>query len=113
MTDRLVMLLVDDDEVFRTLAEAHFKLAGFDVVSAGDAMEALDRLDKMSALDCVVSDIWLPKGTPHGVSLASMVGARFPSAVRILISGDPEARTYVNKGEGTLFSKPADFSAII
>lgn len=111
-TSRLVMLLVDDDEVFLALAEAHFQQAGFRVISSVNAMDALDAVDKLTDLDCIVSDIWLPKGTPHGVSLASMISMRFPSAVRILVTGDLDARNYVTPSEGFVFNKPVDLAAV-
>jgi DNA-binding NtrC family response regulator len=111
-TDRLVMLLVDDDEIFRSIAEAHFIQAGFAVVAAGDALQALDAVEQLTALDCVVSDIWLPTGTPHGVSLASMVNIRFPGVLRIFVTGDPDAKNYVTPSEGTVFTKPVDLAAV-
>jgi DNA-binding NtrC family response regulator len=108
---RPVMLLVDDDEVFRTLAEAHFSRAGFDIVATADALAALDAVDKMATLDCLVSDIWLPTGTPHGVALANMVTMRFPRVVRVFVSGDPKARDHV--GTASIFTKPVDFAALV
>lgn len=112
VTDRPVMLLVEDDEIFRAVAEAYFRQAGFDVVIAGDALDALDAAEKLTALHCVVTDIWLPKGTPHGVSLAGMISMRFPRAVRIFVTGDMDAKSYVTPSEGVVFTKPVDLAAV-
>jgi DNA-binding NtrC family response regulator len=112
VTDRPVMLLVEDDEIFRAVAGTYFRQAGFDVISAGNALDALDAAEKLTILHCVVIDIRLPKGTPHGVSLAGMISMRFPRAVRIFVTGDEDAKNYVTASDGVVFTKPIDLDAV-
>jgi CheY-like chemotaxis protein len=109
--ERKVMLLVDDDESFLYTAQKSFARAGFDVVAANDAMKALDLVERLPALHCMVLDIVLPEGTPHGLALANMVRSRFPRAVPIFISGFDDAKRFVTRG--TVFTKPVDLTAVI
>jgi ActR/RegA family two-component response regulator len=109
--ERKVMLLVDDDELFLYTAQKAFTRAGFEVVAANDAMKALDLVERLPALHCMVLDIVLPEGTPHGLALANMVHSRFPRVVSIFISGFDDAKRFVTRG--TVFTKPVDLTAIV
>jgi CheY-like chemotaxis protein len=60
MSERQTILVVEDDEDLRRLFRTALILAGFDVIEAGDGLEALLRIDQ-SPPDLVVLDIVLPR----------------------------------------------------
>jgi CheY-like chemotaxis protein len=53
------ILLVDDDEIFRTVAAMALEDAGYAVVEAADAFDALDLLRDLRP-DAIISDLNLP-----------------------------------------------------
>jgi len=57
---RQTILVVEDDEDLRRLFRTALTLAGFDVVEAGDGMEALRWIDH-SPPDLVILDLLLPR----------------------------------------------------
>lgn len=68
--DLPVVLLIDDDCDQRLLFSTVIQGAGYRVIAAGDAEEALDILWK-ERIDCVVCDVFLPKTT--GVEFLQIV----------------------------------------
>jgi len=60
MSERQTILVVEDDEDLRRLFRTALVLAGYDVVEAGDGLEALLRIDQAPP-DLVVLDIVLPR----------------------------------------------------
>lgn len=60
MSERRTILVVEDDEDLRRLFRTALMLAGYDVVEAGDGLEALLRIDQAPP-DLVVLDIVLPR----------------------------------------------------
>jgi two-component system chemotaxis sensor kinase CheA len=80
---RLRLLLVDDSLVTREMERRLLVDAGFDVVAAADAVEALTHLGE-SAFDCVITDVEMPgmdgfelvrhlRGMPHLAGLPVVV----------------------------------------
>ena len=59
MSERQTILVVEDDEDLRRLFRTALALAGYDVVEAGDGLEALQRIDQVLP-DLVVLDLLLP-----------------------------------------------------
>lgn len=60
MSARQTVLVVEDDEDLRRLFRTALILAGYDVLEAGDGLEALLRIDQ-SPPDLVVLDLVLPR----------------------------------------------------
>jgi CheY-like chemotaxis protein len=60
MWRKQTILVVEDDEDLRHLFRTSLALAGYDVMEAGDGLEALQKLDQ-SPPDLVVLDIMLPQ----------------------------------------------------
>jgi CheY-like chemotaxis protein len=55
------ILVVDDEEGVRNVARAALESAGFEVLVAGDGLEAVELLDRQGAgLDAVVLDLAMP-----------------------------------------------------
>jgi CheY-like chemotaxis protein len=86
------ILLVDDDELVRTVLVETLREAGYEVVETASPHEALEFFDTMGAPGVVITDIDLCS-TLNGFDVAA-VAHRLWSAVRvILISGLPADHT--------------------
>ena len=62
MTDlhKIKILLVDDDEMLREMYSDRLKMEGFDVETANDGLQALDKLEEFIP-DLMLLDIMMPK----------------------------------------------------
>src|SRR5271156_90793 len=58
--DQDKVLVVDDEASIRRILETRLKLAGFNVVTAGDGQEALEQFHSFQP-DLVILDVMLPK----------------------------------------------------
>ncbi len=110
----ITVLLTEDDDAFRYTAERHFAAAGFQVIAERDTMGALARADSGAAIDCLVTDIHMPSGVPHGISLANMLSARNPKLVVIFVTAYEDIAEAVRGtwGPEAVFSKPVDLGAL-
>lgn len=107
------ILLVDDEEMLRSVAVETLELAGFDVAGACDGVDALEKLEKHPNLYLMVSDVRMPR--MNGYELCKMVLARTPNLPIILMTGyadDPpvELRSPPNI---SFVQKPFDFDLLI
>ncbi len=87
------VLIVDDHPLYRDgmvqmLARTAAQLRCHGV---GDASQALERLRQLGGVDLVLADHRLP-GPLDGLQLLARVGALYPTAGRVLISGADDAR---------------------
>jgi DNA-binding response OmpR family regulator len=83
MTRRI--LFVDDDASLRVPYAQVLTDAGFEVLSEGDPLRALDLLDRQDHIDLLITDIYLP--VIHGFALANMARARRRGLRVLYISG--------------------------
>lgn len=82
--DRRV-LLVDDDALVRASAAASLRLAGFEVVEASGATEALRRMQEVADLHALVTDYAMPGQS--GTELARRARERRPQLPVLLVTG--------------------------
>jgi two-component system, response regulator PdtaR len=85
-TRRPVVLIVEDESVLRTNAADVIGDAGFDVVEAGDADEAIMILEARPDIHVVFTDIQMP-GSMDGLKLARFVRGRWPPIKIVATSG--------------------------
>jgi len=81
-----VILLVEDEVFIRLAMADDLMKAGFQVIQAATADEALKLLQSAIKVDLVLTDIIMP-GTLNGCDLASMVHASWPAIKVIIVSG--------------------------
>ena len=102
---RPVVLIVEDESLLRTSAAEMVADAGYDVVEAGNADEAIAILEARTDIHIVFTDIQMP-GSMDGLKLARFVRDRWPPIKLVATSG----RVTMGEGdlpEGGLFiSKP-------
>jgi len=94
MAARQTILIVEDDEDLRRLFRTALTLAGYDVIEAGDGVEALHRVD-LVVPDLVVLDLVLP-GLPGAAVKQELAAQALTRDIPIVIV----TGTYVD---------PADF----
>jgi CheY-like chemotaxis protein len=94
---RPVVLVVEDEPLLREMVAFEFELSGFEVIDAGSAEEALQRLEQMRELDLLFTDIRLPG--MDGWSLATEVRAHYADAPVIYASGNAERQDLLPRSE--------------
>src|SRR5262245_53498154 len=96
MTNRLRVLLVDDEESIRAVFGSILEEAGLEVVTASNAQDALEhvRADKW---DVIVSDIQMPK--MNGIELLRKVREVDLDVPVVLMTGGPTLDTAIEAME--------------
>jgi CheY-like chemotaxis protein len=95
VTKRPVVLIVEDDFWVRMNAAELIGDAGFEVVQAGNADQAITILEARPDIHVVFTDIQMP-GSMDGLKLASFVRGRWPPIKIVATSG------FVNVGKDDL-----------
>jgi CheY-like chemotaxis protein len=83
---RPVVLIVEDDFLLRMDAADMIRAAGFEVIEAGNADQAIEVLEAHSDITAVFTDIQMP-GSMDGLKLARAVRGRWPPIKIIATSG--------------------------
>jgi DNA-binding response OmpR family regulator len=88
MKDRLpqVVLIVEHQELLKSLTADIMENAGFAVLQAGDADEAVTILESRSDIALLLTSATMP-GSMDGLSLAQTVCKRWPAIKTIIASG--------------------------
>jgi two-component system cell cycle sensor histidine kinase/response regulator CckA len=89
LTGQGTILLVEDEDVLRTFNARGLRSRGYKVLEAGNGVEALEELEKLSGeVDLVVSDVVMPE--MDGPTLMKELRQRNPSIRIIFVSGYAE-----------------------
>ncbi|MDY4116419.1 MAG: response regulator, partial [Blautia sp.] len=59
--DKLKILVVDDESRMRKLVKDFLQREGFEVVEAGDGLEAMDRFYEDKNIALIILDVMMPK----------------------------------------------------
>jgi len=111
-TKRLLVLIVEDDRLLRMDAHDMIEEAGFDVLEAGDADEAIAILEGRLDVQAVFTDIDMPTGSINGLQLAHDVHGRWPLMIIIATSGQSAIPDCDLPAGGRFFAKPYSFRQI-
>jgi DNA-binding response OmpR family regulator len=93
-----MILIVEDEEVYRELLARILTKAGYDVVQAADGFRALSIMEKLK-IDLVISDIFMPG--MNGYSLVARLRAKWLSMPVILTTGFLSEETAKNMMNGS------------
>ncbi len=104
-SSRPVVILTEEDTRQRRDIARHLDEAGFTVVEAGDANEALTRLKAQPEARGLVTDAHVP-GSIDGYELARVVRERHPELAVVLISGHSDASSGPVPEGGAFVAKP-------
>lgn len=100
-----VILVVEDEPLLRMAAVDMIEEAGFDVVAAADATEAVEILERRLDIRIVFSDIDMPRGM-DGMKLAALIRKRWPPIRIILTSGYTSVDAVQMPPDSVFFPKP-------
>ena len=78
------LLIVDDETEIREMLSRHFQYLGFQVETACDGIEAIEKLAQ-ARTEVIVSDIVMPR--MNGVELLRIVRQQYPMIHSIMVTG--------------------------
>ena len=110
-TRRAVVLVVEDDWLVRDFLASHLQDAGWRVLEADSAAQALAMLKAGRQIDIVITDIQL-KGVLTGWDVAEAFRAAQPTMPIIYVSGNARDPSRLVP-ESLFFRKPYDPAAIL
>jgi CheY-like chemotaxis protein len=108
---RPVVLIVEDEMLVRMDANETIEAAGFDVIEAVNADQAIAILEQRSDIRLIFTDVHMP-GSMDGLKLAHFVKSRWPPIKIIATSGHAKiAESDLPEG-GRFLAKPYAATAI-
>ncbi len=109
MTSKRLVLVVEDEPLVRIGAVQMLEEAGYEVLSAPDADEAIALLEQHPEISLLFTDVQMP-GSMDGVRLAEAVRKRWPPIRIVVTSGRPRPDQLE---DDTLFvPKPYDWATL-
>lgn len=100
-----LVLIVDDEPLVRMIAAEGLFDAGFEVIEAESAEDALGILAARPDIGVLFTDINMPGGV-DGVELANLVHARWPRLCIVITSGQDHLRAGAMPQAGRFVPKP-------
>jgi two-component system, response regulator PdtaR len=108
----LVVLVVEDDFLLRTLAVEVVEEAGFVALEARDADEAVALLESRADISVLFTDIDMP-GSMDGLKLAHAVRGRWPPIKILVVSGQVRLEPSQLPSNGRFVTKPYRMGAMV
>jgi DNA-binding NtrC family response regulator len=109
---RATVLLVEDEALIRFIGTEVLEEAGFEVIEAVNADEAVAILAEQSEVKLLFSDIDMP-GTMDGLTLAHVVHERWPDIKLLLTSGKHAIVEEALPDHGRFLPKPWTVNQLI
>ena len=111
-SNTIAVIIVEDESLLRMLAVLAFGEAGFDVIEAANAHEAIDILQhKADELHVLFTDVHMP-GELTGVHLANHVRDRWPWISVLVTSGRPQPMSHELPAGARFVPKPYDLTEV-
>jgi CheY-like chemotaxis protein len=112
MEQKVLILVVEDEALIRMGAVQMLEDAGFAVIEAWNAHDAMEVLEKHNDVRAVFTDVNMP-GTWDGMRLARMIRDRWPPIHLIVTSGIVSPGTDDLPSGGRFIRKPYDPAHVI
>lgn len=103
--DPYTILIVEDEILIRMSAVATMEDAGFIILEAGSAAEAIEILAANTSIDVMMTDVRMP-GAMDGLGLVALVHRHHPDIRAIVVSGNTSAEDACNAGAIGFLPKP-------
>lgn len=84
---KISVLVVEDEALLRLDLATHLEQAGYRVIEAGSASEAIEILEQDRSIRVVFTDIRMP-GDMDGLALAKAVRERWPPTIIVICSAN-------------------------
>jgi DNA-binding NtrC family response regulator len=112
ISDKVIVLVVEDDSLLRILAVDVVEEAGFEAIEAVNADHAVLILESRTDIRIVFTDIDMP-GSIDGMKLAIAIRGRWPPIEVIVTSGHYSVRQDELPARSVFFPKPYNPADII
>lgn len=99
------MLIVEDDEILRSLTAEAISLLGLTVIDCASADEAIVLLESSTPIALVMTDVCMP-GSMDGLELAKVIWVRWPRLPVIITSGNRSVPEGNLPAHATFLRKP-------
>ncbi|HZC17600.1 MAG TPA: response regulator [Caulobacteraceae bacterium] len=106
-----IVLVAEDEILIRQLSVCELEGAGYRVIEAADAGQALAILETGIPVDVLFTDVNMP-GEIDGIGLVRMVHQRWPDVGLIVTSGRVDITDDELPGDGHFIPKPYQLSAV-
>jgi two-component system cell cycle sensor histidine kinase/response regulator CckA len=103
------ILLVEDEAFVRKVTHQVLQSAGYGVVTAKNAMEAIEQRERLPEVDLLLTDVVLPGR--NGRALASDLRSRQPNLSVLFVTGYPLQLAEIEAAEPSAACLPKPFSA--
>ena len=110
--DKIKILVVDDERRMRKLVKDFLEREGYQVLEAGDGLEAMEACYAEKDIALIILDVMMPK--MDGYELYLQVRARYPKTPVLLMTAFHYDKDHIIKRsrieglEGVIFKKPVD-----
>jgi CheY-like chemotaxis protein len=109
------ILLAEDEDLVRTIVSKILKQQGYNVIEAGNGVEAMAAIDKLGRphIDLLITDVIMPE--MNGKRLSDILSASYPELLILYISGytdDAIAHHRVLDDGVTFLQKPFSSTAL-
>jgi DNA-binding NtrC family response regulator len=105
------VLVVEDDEILRSLIGDAISLLDIGVMGCASADDALPVLESSSSIVLVMTDICMP-GSMDGLELAQLIWSRWPSLPVIVTSGNRSLPEGLLPAHAMFLRKPWSLDAL-
>ncbi len=109
---RSCILFVEDELLIRIIVAEELRDAGFDVIEAVNADEALEVLKSVARIDLIISDVRMP-GSLDGMGLLAIVRKTSPALPVIITSGHLDPTLALADGATQFMAKPYSMELIV
>jgi CheY-like chemotaxis protein len=106
-----IILIVEDEMIVRLIGSDTLLDAGYEVVEAATADEALQILEGHGDVEVLFTDIRMP-GSMDGLELARVVHERWPAMKILVTSGDTFPPRGAIADDGRFIAKPYSTAAL-
>ncbi len=106
------ILVVEDDFLVRLMVSDSLREAGFNVIEAFNADEAIYILRSGVPVDLMLSDVRMP-GTMDGLELLEHSRRTYPDIPVIMMSGHLAAHEALSRGASHFLAKPYSFQTAL
>ncbi|HWJ96125.1 MAG TPA: histidine kinase famiy protein [Telluria sp.] len=106
------ILVVEDNDDVRELAESVLGLAGYEVISANSGEQALGLLEQQDHVDLLFTDVIMPGGM-NGLQLVERVRDKWPELPVLLTTGYMSELSHQGQPELDILAKPYKHSDLL
>ena len=106
------VLVVEDEALVNTFTSGELQAAGYEVLTAFDADEAIRILEKRNDIDLVFTDINMP-GSMDGLKLAAVVSLRWPPIKILITTGNAVPTSEQMPAGSSIILKPYEIPDVL